>query len=339
MAERKIIDKTGSAAKSEKKLDLGKLNIDFDEIKKLIPSIVSALMTDSKLLKNLKKKPVETMKKIVKKEDLSDNTKNAIKSILKDNKDSDLPTILDKIGDATDGDTSNVFDSLKDLVLFASANTDNLITLAEYVSNMKDGQEYIYYASGKTKDSILSQPQMDAIKSKDYDVLVLTDDVDEFMITILAEYDGKKFKSINSGDIDLLTEEEQKAIDELEETKKPLLEVLQEALEGEVKEVVLSKRLTTSAVCLVSGDGVSFEMERVMNKLPNDYGVKADKILEINPHHEIFKAIETLYESGSDDVAKYAKLLYSQALLIEGIMLENPVEFSNLMCELMVKKV
>lgn len=116
MAERKIIDKTGSAAKSEKKLDLGKLNIDFDEIKKLIPSIVSALMTDSKLLKNLKKKPVETMKKIVKKEDLSDNTKNAIKSILKDNKDSDLPTILDKIGDATDGDTSNVFDSLKDLV-------------------------------------------------------------------------------------------------------------------------------------------------------------------------------------------------------------------------------
>ena len=230
-------------------------------------------------------------------------------------------------------------DSLKDLVLFASANTENLITLAEYVSNMKADQEYIYYASGKTKDSILSQPQMDAIKSKDYDVLVLTDDVDEFMITILAEYDGKKFKSINSGDIDLLTDEEQKAIDELEQTKKPLLQVLQEALDGEVKEVVLSKRLTTSAVCLVSGDGVSFEMERVMNKLPNDYGVKADKILEINPHHEIFKAIETLYESGSDDVAKYAKLLYSQALLIEGIMLENPVEFSNLMCELMVKKV
>ena len=103
--------------------------------------------------------------------------------------------------------------------------------------------------------------------------------------------------------------------------------------------MVLSKRLTTSAVCLVSGDGVSFEMERVMNKMPNDYNVKADKILEINPHHEIFKAIETLYNSGSEDVGKYAKLLYSQALLIEGIMLENPVEFSNLMCELMIKKV
>jgi molecular chaperone HtpG len=230
-------------------------------------------------------------------------------------------------------------DSLKDLVLFSSVNSDNLITLAEYVEKMKDDQEFIYYASGKTKESILSQPQMDAIKTKDYDVLVLTDDVDEFMITILAEYNGKKFKSINSGDLDLLTEDEKKAIDELKEEKKSLLEILKESLDGEVKEVVLSKRLTTSPVCLVSGDGVSFEMERVMNKLPNDYGVKADKILEINPHHEIFKAIETLYERGSEEISKYAKLLYSQALLIEGIALENPVEFANLMCELMVKKV
>ena len=230
-------------------------------------------------------------------------------------------------------------DLLKDLVILASANNDKLITLAEYVEQMKDGQEYIYYASGKTKESILAQPQMDTIKNKGYDVLVLTDDIDEFMLTILSEYEGKKFKSINSGDLDLLSEDEKKVIDELKEEKKPLLQTLKEALDGEVKEVVLSKRLTTSAVCLVSGDGVSFEMERVMNKMPNDYNVKADKILEINPHHEIFKAIETLYNSGSEDVGKYAKLLYSQALLIEGIMLENPVEFSNLMCELMIKKV
>ena len=230
-------------------------------------------------------------------------------------------------------------DSLKDLVLFASANNEDLITLAEYVEKMKGNQEYIYYASGKSKESILAQPQMDAIKIKEYDVLVLTDDVDEFMISILSEYCGKKFKSINSGDLDLLSDDEKKAIDDLKEEKKPLLQMLQEALDGEVKEVVLSKRLTTSPVCLVSGDGVSFEMERVMNKMPNDYGVKADKILEINPHHDIFKSIETLYNNGSEDIAKYAKLLYSQALLIEGIMLENPVEFANLMCELMVKKV
>ena len=230
-------------------------------------------------------------------------------------------------------------ESLKDLVLFSSSNNEDLITLAEYVEKMKGNQEYIYYASGKSKESILAQPQMDAIKIKEYDVLVLTDDVDEFMISILSEYCGKKFKSINSGDLDLLSDDEKKAIDDLKEEKKPLLQMLQEALDGEVKEVVLSKRLTTSPVCLVSGDGVSFEMERVMNKMPNDYGVKADKILEINPHHDIFKAIETLYNNGSEDIAKYAKLLYSQALLIEGIMLENPVEFANLMCELMVKKV
>ena len=230
-------------------------------------------------------------------------------------------------------------DLLKDLVIFESANSDTKLTLSEYVSAMKEGQEYIYYASGKSKESILAQPQMDTLKSKEYDVLVLTDDVDEFMITVLAEYEGKKFKSINASDLDLLTEDEKKEIDDITANKKPLLETLQEALSDNVKEVVLSKRLTTSAVCLVSGDGVSFEMERVMNRLPNDYGIKADKILEINPHHEIFKAIEKLYESGSEDIAKYAKLLYSQALLIEGIMLEDPVEFSNLMCELMIKKV
>ena len=230
-------------------------------------------------------------------------------------------------------------DLLKDLVIFESANSDTKLTLSEYVSAMKEGQEYIYYASGKSKESILAQPQMDTLKSKEYDVLVLTDDVDEFMITVLAEYEGKKFKSINASDLDLLTEDEKKEIDDITANKKPLLETLQEALSDNVKEVVLSKRLTTSAVCLVSGDGVSFEMERVMNRLPNDYGIKADKILEINPHHEIFKAIEKLYKSGSEDIAKYAKLLYSQALLIEGIMLEDPVEFSNLMCELMIKKV
>ena len=225
----------------------------------------------------------------------------------------------------------------------------------KYVSS--DGTSHVLFAENKS----VGVPYSEHMRGAEYDAIAqryshfwrymmsddpvyvgLTysdDDIDEFMLTILAEYEGKKFKSINSGDLDLLTEDEKKVIDELKEEKKPLLQTLKEALDGEVKEVVLSKRLTTSAVCLVSGDGVSFEMERVMNKMPNDYNVKADKILEINPHHEIFKAIETLYNSGSEDVGKYAKLLYSQALLIEGIMLENPVEFSNLMCELMIKKV
>lgn len=228
-------------------------------------------------------------------------------------------------------------DSLKDLILFKTANKDSYITLKEYIDSMLEGQEYIYYASGKTKASILAQPQMDAIKSKGYDVLVLTDDVDEFMITILSEYDNKKFKSINTGDLDLLNEEEKKKIDSLKEEKKSVLDALNEALSDKVKEVRLSKRLTNSPVCLVSGDGLSFEMERVMNQMPQGENIKAEKILEINPYHDIFKAIESVYENSNEDISKYAKLLYSQALLIEGIKLEDPIEFSNLMCDLMIK--
>ena len=228
-------------------------------------------------------------------------------------------------------------DSLKDLIIFKTANKDSYVSLKEYLESMPEGQDVIYYASGKTKASILAQPQMDAIKSKGYDVLVLTDDVDEFMLTILAEYEGKKFKSINSGDIDLLTEEEKKDIEQLGESKKSLLDSLKDALKGQVKDVVLSKRLTNSPVCLVSGEGLSFEMERVMNQMPNGENFKADRILEINPNHAIFKAIEEVYAKDVSLAAKYAKLLYSQALLIEGIKLDDPIEFSNLMCELMIK--
>lgn len=228
-------------------------------------------------------------------------------------------------------------DSLKDLLLFKTANKDGYVTLKEYIDAMQEGQDVIYYASGKTKASIMAQPQMDTIKSKGYDVLVLTDDIDEFMITMLGEYQEKKFKSINTGDLDLLTDEEKKAIDDLKNEKKSLLDAMKASLAGKVKDVVLSKRLTSSPVCLVSGDGLSFEMERVMNQMPMGNDIKADKILEINPHHEIFKAIEKVYDNGNDDINKYAKLLYSQALLIEGIKLDDPIEFSNLMCELMVK--
>ena len=228
-------------------------------------------------------------------------------------------------------------DSLKDLIIFKTANLEGYQTLKEYIEKMPEGQEFIYYASGKTKASIMAQPQMDTIKSKGYDVLVLTDDIDEFMISILNEYEGKKFKSINSSDLDLLTEDEKKAIDDLGVEKKSLLDTMKEALGDKVKDVCLSKRLTDSPVCLVSGDGLSFEMERVMNQMPMGNQFKADKILEINPHHDIFKAIENVYNSDLDSVGKYAELLYSQALLIEGIKLEDPVKFSNLMCELMIK--
>lgn len=228
-------------------------------------------------------------------------------------------------------------DLLKDLILYHSVNQDELITLKQYVANMKDKQEFIYYASGKTKEAVLAMPQMDMIKKQGFDVLILSDDIDEFAINILQEYDKKKFKSINQGDLDLLDETEKERLKELNEQKKPLLEKLKEVLKDEVSDVILSKRLTDSAVCLVSSDGVSFEMEKVIANLPNEEKPKAEKILEINPNHDLFKALETIYLQNPLEINEYADLLYSQALLIEGFPLKDPVRFSKQMCDLMIK--
>ena len=229
-------------------------------------------------------------------------------------------------------------DKLQDLIMFKTTKNDDYITLKEYVSNMPEDQNVIYFASGKTKHSILALPQMDLIKDKDFEVLLFTDDIDEFMVNILTKYEDKEFKSINQGDLDLIDESEDKKLDDLTEEKQSLLDTLSEALGDKVSAVKLSKRLKDSPVCLVSGEGLSMEMEKVLKNMPNSKEAKATKILEINPNHELFNTLETLYSNDKDSVGKYAKILYSQALLIEGLPLENPVEFSNLMIELMIQK-
>ena len=228
-------------------------------------------------------------------------------------------------------------DSLKDLIILLSFNQDKKITFAEYKEAMPEGQKEIYYAVGKDKNSVLNLPQMDLIKNKGYDVLILSDDVDEFMIQVLSEYDGVKFKSINQGDLDLIDEEESKKIDELKETKKDLISDLKNVL-PECKDVVLSKRLTDAPCCLTAAEGLSFEMERVLSR-QNDKELKAERILEINPNHEVFKAIEKAYENNKESLAKYANLLYTQALLMEGILPTDPKDFSNTLCELMINSV
>lgn len=230
-------------------------------------------------------------------------------------------------------------DLLKDLIIYNTINEDQMISLKQYVEKMKENQEFIYYASAKNKDQVNAMPQMDLVKKQGYDVLILSDDVDEFLINILREYDGKKFKSVNQGDLDLLEKEEKEKIEKLNEEKKPILQALKDALQDKVKDVVISKRLSDSAVCLVSSDGLSFEMEKVLSNMPNNQEVKAEKILEINGNHELFKSLENIYLNNPLELSKYASLLYNQALLIEGFAIENPVEFSNLMCELMVKSV
>lgn len=228
-------------------------------------------------------------------------------------------------------------DLLQDLLLYKSIKDDDYITLKEYKEAMPKGQEFIYYASGKTKDQVLALPQMDLVKKQGYNVLVLTDEIDEFVMQVLREYDKTEFKSINQGDLDLLDKEEKEKIDQLSEDKKSLLERMKEILTEDVKDVVLSKRLTDSPVCLVSDDGISFEMEKYIASLPNDEKPKASKILEINPKHELFSSIERLYNDNDEKLADYVKLLYNQALLIEGFTLSDPVAFSNKMTELMIK--
>ena len=229
-------------------------------------------------------------------------------------------------------------DSLKDLIILASVNNEKRITFAEYKEKMAEGQKEIYYAIGKDKEAVSKLPQMDLIKNKGYDVLILSDDVDEFMLQVLAEYDGIKFKSINQGDLDLIDEEESKKIDELKESKKDIIEDIKKAL-PECKDVIFSKRLVEAPCCLAASEGLSFEMERVLQAQHQSHGMKAERILEINPNHEVFKAIEKAYESNKESVSKYAKLLYTQALLMEGILPSDPKEFADSLCELMVESV
>jgi len=225
---------------------------------------------------------------------------------------------------------------LQDLIMFKTTKSDEYVTLKEYVEKIQKDQKHIYYASGKTKDSILALPQMDLLKEKDYEVLLFTDDIDEFMINILMKYEKLDFKSVAQGDLDLIDKKEDKKLDKLNEEKKSLLDALKDGLDDKVTEVKLSKRLKESPVCLVSGEGLSMEMEKVLQNMPTGKEAKATKILEINPNHDLFKTLEKVYENNPDKVKEYANILYSQALLIEGIPLENPVEFSNLMIKLMI---
>ncbi len=225
-------------------------------------------------------------------------------------------------------------EQLKDLIILESFNEGKKITFAEYKEKMAEGQKVFYYASGKDKAQVERMPEMDLLKKKGYDVFILSDDVDEFMIKALDKYDDLEFKSINQGDLGLIDEEESKKIDEIKEEKKDLIEKIKKALPN-VKDVVLSKRLADSACCLTAGEGVSFEMEKVLKQQHGD--VKAERILELNPNHQIFNKLEEAYKQSDDLGNKYANLLYNQALLMAGIIPDDPKAFSNDIVELMLK--
>lgn len=227
-------------------------------------------------------------------------------------------------------------DNLKDLLMFHSSKENKLVTLEEYVSRMTEEQKYIYYATGESITRIDHLPQTEMVKDRGYEILYLTENVDEFALKMLMNYNEKQFKSVSAGDLDIDTPEEKEEIKAKSEENKEMFEFMQDKLAGKIKTVRLSQRLKSHPVCITSEGELSVEMEKVLNAMPNDQKVKADKILEINPEHPIFEKLRSLYQADKDKLAVYSDVLYNQALLIEGMSIEDPVDFSNKISELML---
>ena len=243
---------------------------------------------------------------------------------------------------------------LQDLLMFKTSNGGST-TLEEYVSRMKEDQKYIYFASGSSISRIESLPQTELLRDKGFEILYLTENVDEFCLQMMHDYtpktetnsnseDGAKpevtpieFKSVSADDLGLETEEEKEEIKKEQEDNKPLFDFMTEKLQGKVKAVKLSQRLKSHPVCITSEGMLSVEMEKVLSAMPNNQGAKAEKVLEINPDHPIFNKLKELFATDKDKAGEYADILYSQALLIEGMPIENPADFSNKICDIMAK--
>lgn len=230
-------------------------------------------------------------------------------------------------------------DDLQDLLLYTSSKEKKLVTLKEYVENMTEKQESIYYACGETTDKIDLLPQVETVKEKGFEVLYLTDYMDEFVFKVMQEYEGKKFMNVSNEAMDLDSEEEKEVLKKANEDNKKLFEKMQEFLNNSVSSIQFTHRLKNHPVCLTSKGDISVEMEKVMNAMPTDQKVKANVIMEINENHEISKKLEDLFKKKDfDSIEKYTKILYAQARLIEGLSLENPTEITNLICEELSKQ-
>ena len=231
---------------------------------------------------------------------------------------------------------------LQDLLLFHSAKENKLVTLREYYEAMPEDQKYIYYAAGESTDRLAKLPAAERVLDKGFDILYLTDDVDEFMLQMLRSYGDKEkekeFRNISADDLGIETDAEKEEVKAKNEENKELFEAMKEALDGKVTEVRLSQRLKSHPVCLSSSGPLSIEMEKVLNSMPaQQEKVKSEKVLELNGEHEVFAALKRLFEAGDKEkLAAYSEILYDQALLIEGLALEDPVAYANYVCKLMV---
>ncbi|HAT4246526.1 TPA: molecular chaperone HtpG [Clostridium perfringens] len=223
-------------------------------------------------------------------------------------------------------------DELKDLLMFYSSKEKKMVSLAEYVERMAEDQKYIYYAVGESNERIEKMPQTEMVLDKGYEILYFTEDVDEFAIKMLMNYKEKEFKSVSSGDLGIESEEENKKENE---ENKGIFEAMKDALGEKISVVKASSRLKNYPVCLSSEGEVSIEMEKILSAMPNNQGVKAQKVLEVNTNHEVFNSLKDALENDKDKFNLYTKLLYNQALLVEGLSIEDPVDFTNDICKLM----
>ena len=227
-------------------------------------------------------------------------------------------------------------DKLKDLVMFYSAKKEKLVTLGEYADNMKDGQEKIYYAAGSSIKKIDAMPNVEQVKDHDFDILYLTDYVDEFAITAIQEYEGKKFANVENEDLGLESDEEKEELKKVNEDNVDLLKHMKELI-GDVSEVKFSNKLKKHPVCLTTKGDVSIEMQKVFDAMPNDMGIKAQQVLEVNEKHPIADKLKDLYASNKEEFDKYTKILYAEAKMIAGLPIDNPTEISSLICEVIAK--
>ena len=228
-------------------------------------------------------------------------------------------------------------DAVEDLLLFTSSAEKKLVTLDEYVSRMKEDQKYIYYAAGDSVSKIEALPQTELLRDKGYEILYLTDNVDEFAIKVLMRHGEKEFRNVSEGDLGIDSEEQKEETKKLSEDNKDMLALITEALDGKVKECRISDKLKSHPVCISSFGQISLEMEKILNQNPQNQKVTSEKVLEINPNHKIFTAMQKLFETDKDKFKDYASILYDQALLIEGMQIDDPVEFSNKVCSLMAE--
>jgi molecular chaperone HtpG len=225
---------------------------------------------------------------------------------------------------------------LQDLLMFYSSKEKKLVTLDEYVARMPEDQKYIYYASGESIERIDKLPQTELVSEKGYEILYFTDDIDEFAIKMIMTYKEKEFKSVSSGDLGIEADDNQTDTDSDKNDNKELFEYMKNLLSGKVTNVKASKRLKTHPVCLSTDGDVTIEMEKILNAMPNNPNVKAEKVLEINIHHEVFISLKDAFDKDKEKLNLYTALLYNQALLIEGLPLQDPVEFTNDICKIMV---